>query len=169
MIKFCVSIISFPVFFLALITSAHAQDEVPEVKVKEITANKWQSMPDLLNTEGPTIISFWATWCKPCIRELNTVNEVYEDWQDETNVKLIAISIDDSRSQARVPAFVNARGWEFDVYSDPNSDLSRTMGVNDIVPFTFILNKEGKIIYRHSSYNPGDEEKYYEVLLELNE
>lgn len=143
-----------------------AQKTLPDTKVKLLNKNQWKSIKELVNNDGVTLISFWATWCKPCIRELNSINEAYEDWVDETNVKVIAISIDDSRSQARVPAFVNSRGWEFEVYSDLNSDLSRAMGVNNIVPATFIVDKGGNIVYRHTSYNIGDEEKYYEIIQE---
>lgn len=156
------------VFAVIMLTAqtVYAQKTLPDVKVKLLTSNQWESIKSLANNEGVTLISFWATWCKPCIRELNGINDLYEDWVEETNVKVIAISIDDSRSQARVPAFVNSRGWEFEVYSDLNSDLSRAMGVNNIVPATFIVDKEGNIVYRHTSYNIGDEEEYYKIIQE---
>lgn len=144
------------------------QATLPEVKVKEVGGNQWTEIQEALNPEGPTLISFWATWCKPCIRELDNISDLYEDWTDE-GIRVVAVSIDDSRSQARVPAFVNSRGWEFEVYSDLNGDLNRAMGVNGIVPYTVIVNKEGKIIYQHASYNPGDEENYYDIMLKSME
>ena len=112
------------------------------------------------------IISFWATWCKPCKAELNTIAEEYEDWVDETGVKLIAVSIDDARSSSRVEPYVNAQGWEYLVLMDPNSDLRRAMGVNN-VPHTFLVNGEGKIVWDHNNYSPGDEEELYEKLTGL--
>ena len=114
----------------------------------------------------PMIISFWATWCKPCKAELNTIAEEYDDWVDETGVKLVAVSIDDARSSSRVEPYVNAQGWEYLVLMDPNSDLRRAMGVNN-VPHTFLVNGAGKIVWDHNNYSPGDEEELYEKLIHL--
>ena len=112
------------------------------------------------------ILNLWATWCKPCKAELNTIAEEYDDWVDETGVKLIAVSIDDARSSSRVEPYVNAQGWEYLVLMDPNSDLRRAMGVNN-VPHTFLVNGEGKIVWDHNNYSPGDEEELYEKLTGL--
>ena len=118
------------------------------------------------NNGKPMIISFWATWCKPCKAELNTIAEEYDDWVDETGVKLVAVSIDDARSSSRVEPYVNAQGWEYLVLMDPNSDLRRAMGVNN-VPHTFLVDGAGKIVWDHNNYSPGDEEELYEKLTGL--
>ncbi len=114
------------------------------------------------NNDNLIIISFWATWCKPCISELENIHEVYEDWQEETNVKLIAISVDNSRSQMKVKPMVNAKGWEYEVYID-SGEFMRSMSVN-IIPHTFLLNSDKKIIYSHVGYNEGDEEELYKII-----
>jgi len=114
------------------------------------------------NNNDLIIISFWATWCKPCINELENIHEVYEEWVEETNVKLIAISVDNSRSQMKVKPFVNAKGWEYEVYID-SGKFMRSMGVN-IIPHTFLLNSDKEIIYSHVGYNEGDEEELYKII-----
>src|SRR5690554_4800652 len=124
------------------------------VKINDLTAN------------GPVIISFWATWCAPCKKELEAIHEVYIDWQEETNVTLVAVSIDDEKTKARVPAYVNGKGWDYVVLLEPNGYFKRTMGVN-IVPHTFLIDKEGNIVYTHNSYSPGDEDKLYQEILKL--
>ncbi len=118
------------------------------------------------NGGKPYIISFWATWCKPCIQELNNIAELYEEWQEETGVKLIAISIDDARNSAKVAPFVNGKDWDYEVYLDANGDFKRAMNVN-FPPHTFLINGKNEIVYQHVSYNPGDEIKLYKKLKEI--
>ena len=121
---------------------------------------------DIQNDGKPVIISLWATWCKPCIAELLAIADEYEDWVEETGVKLYAISIDDAKTSARVAPFVNGKGWEYTVLLDVNSDFKRAMNVND-VPYMCILNGDGEIVWQHTSYAPGSEEEVYEVIKSL--
>lgn len=118
------------------------------------------------NDGKPMIISFWATWCKPCNRELNAIKEVYEDWQAETGVKLVAISIDDARSSAKVRPHVDGNGWEYEVYLDPNQDFKRAMNVVN-VPHTFLVNGKGEIVWQHTAYVDGSEEELFELVKKL--
>ena len=128
---------------------------LPKVDLKTLDNNTFNTS-DFYNDGKPIVISFWATWCKPCIKELNNIAEVYEDWQDETGVKVIAISIDDARNMSKVKPKVNALLWDYEVYCDPNGDLKRAMGVGS-VPHTFLLNKNKEIVYQHTGYKDGDE------------
>ena len=134
--------------------------------LKDVKEGNSVNFSKISNNGKPMIISFWATWCKPCKAELNTIAEEYDDWVDETGVKLVAVSIDDARSSSRVEPYVNAQGWEYLVLMDPNSDLRRAMGVNN-VPHTFLVNGAGKIVWDHNNYSPGDEEELYEKLIHL--
>jgi len=118
------------------------------------------------NDGKPMVINFWATWCKPCVRELSNIAELYPDWVDETGVKVIAISIDDSRTMTRVAPFVNGKGWEYEVYIDPNGDFKRAMNVPN-VPHTFLIDGNGKVVFQHTSYTDGDEVELYELIKKL--
>jgi len=120
------------------------------------------------NDGKPFIINFWATWCSPCKRELNTIADLYDDWVDETGVKIIAVSIDDSRTARQVKPYVDASGWDYEIYLDMNGDLRRAMNVT-APPYTYLVDGNGKIVYSHVGYNPGDEEELYDKLTQLTQ
>ena len=138
---------------------------LPSVKLKDLSG-KTIDISTFENDGKPIIISFWATWCKPCKAELNAIAEEYDDWQDETGVTLIAVSIDDARSTGRVEPYVNGQGWEYEILLDPNGDFKRAMGVNN-VPHTFLVDGNGKIVWQHNNYATGDEEELYKKVQAL--
>ncbi len=142
-----------------------AQNKIPSVEVKNIGGENINTS-SISNDGKPIIISFWATWCKPCVQELTAISEQYEEWQKETGVKVIAVSTDDSRNMARVQPFVNSRSWEYEIYLDPNGDFKRALNVNNI-PHTFLVNGKGEIVWQHNSYTPGDEEELFELVKKL--
>ena len=137
--------------------------KLPEnVTIKTLDGQSVQS--SVIQNDGkPMIISFWATWCKPCNRELNAIKEVYEEWQEETGVKLVAVSIGDARSASRVKPHVDGNSWEYEVYIDQNQDFKRAMNVVN-VPHTFIVDGEGNIVWQHTSYVDGSEEEMIEIV-----
>ena len=138
----------------------HAQ--LPNVQLKDIDGNTVQT-GTISNNGKPIIISFWATYCKPCLRELKAIHEVYPDWQDETGVKMIIVSIDEAQNANKVKPLVDGFGWEYEVLLDPNSDFKRAMNVQN-VPHVFVLDGKGKIVYNHAGYVDGGEEDIYEAL-----
>lgn len=152
------------VIVLFIYNFSYAQDDktIPSVDVKDINGKPFKTT-DISNGGKPIIISFWATWCKPCVKELTSIAEHYEDWQEETGVKLFAVSIDDSRSMARVAPFINGKAWDYTVLLDPNGDFKRALNVVN-VPHTFLIDKEGKIVYQHTTFADGDEYKLYELV-----
>lgn len=113
-----------------------------------------------------TVISFWATWCSPCKKELDAISEVYEDWQKKYGVELVAISTDDARSAAKVPGVVEAKGWKYRVLLDSNKELSIAANIQS-VPYTFLVDQNGNIVYEHIGYTPGDEEDLEEKIAAL--
>lgn len=140
---------------------------LPKVKVQNIAGTLVESK-DWVNGETPFILSFWSTTCKPCIQELDALNENYIDWNDEVPFRVIAVSIDDSRSASRAKALARGRGWS-DVFTlgfDTNSDLKRSLSVVS-VPQVFIFDKDGKMIYSHTGYTPGNEYELIEKIKEL--
>lgn len=149
---------------LALI-SISGYAKLPSFDLKNIEGETINTST-LSNDGKPMIISFFATWCKPCLRELGAINEVYADWQEETGVKLIAVSIDQGQNANKVKPLVDGNDWEYEVLLDPNSDFKRAMEVQS-VPSIFIIDGKGEIVYRHNGYITGGEEELIEKIRAL--
>lgn len=151
---------------IALLAGSAVSDAaLPSVKLKDLKGRVVDTAT--LNNGGkPMIISFFAGWCKPCKRELNAINEVYDDWRDETGVKLVAISIDKAQDAAKVKPFVDGEGWDYDILLDPNSDFMRAMGIQQI-PHLLIIDGNGKIVESRSGYTDGSESHIIEKLRSL--
>ena len=139
--------------------------KVPSVQLKDMNGKSINTAD--LGFKGPIVFSFWATWCSPCKRELNTINDLYSDWQAETGVNLVAVSIDDEKTKNQVPVYVDGKSWDYLVLMDVNGDFKRAMGVNN-VPHTFLVDTNGNIVYSHNNYAPGDEDKLYEEIKKLS-
>lgn len=152
-------------FAILLTFNSFAQEDLPNVDLKTLDGSDTTFIKEA-SKDNVVVVSLWATWCVPCIKELDAISEVYEDWQDETDVELIAVSVDDSRTVKRVKPLINGKGWEYDILLDTNNDLKRALGAST-VPLT-ILVKDGKIVYRHSGYTPGSENELYEKIQELS-
>lgn len=150
----------------ALLSIPAMKADLPGVQLKDINGNTVNTAE--IGKDGkPVVISFWATWCKPCKRELKAIHEVYPDWQEETGVKLIAVSVDEAQNAQKVKPLVDGMGWEYEVLLDPNGEFKRQMGVTD-VPHAFIVDGQGNIVYNHKGYVDGGEEEIYEVLTGLS-
>lgn len=148
--------------FLCMSGSIMAQDALPDIALETLDG-KTTSLLQEASQSPLTIISLWATWCVPCIKELDAISEIYIDWQEETNVSLIAVSIDDARTVRRVRPMINGKGWDYNILLDTNNDVKRALGAAT-VPLT-VLVKNGQIVYRHSGYAPGAEQELYEQIL----
>ena len=152
------------IFLVALLLTCsigYSQKTIPNIDVTTLQGRSVKIQNEI-SKDKITVLSFWATWCVPCINELDAISDVYADWQEETNVEIIAISIDDSRTQRRIRPLINGKGWEYKVLIDKNQELKRALNIS-VVPYTMVL-KGNKILYKHTGYTPGAEDELYEVI-----
>ena len=147
------------------LSAATATAQIPSVQLKDIKG-KTIDTKALGNDGKPFVISFFATWCKPCNRELKAIHEVYPDWQDETGMKLYAISIDKAQDVNKVKPMVDSEGWEYEVLLDTNKDLYRAFGIQ-MIPHVLIFDGNGKIVDSRSGYIEGSEEHIIEKVREV--
>ena len=139
---------------------------LPDVSVEDIDGRS-VSIKEVV-VGKPAVISFWGVTCKPCITELNALNEVMEEWLEDVDFDIIAVSVDDSRFSSRARSMAQGYDWQFKCVFDKNQDLKRAMNVS-LTPQTFIVDASGKIVYSHSGYTPGSEQELYEKLIEIAE
>lgn len=147
------------------LVSLGAYAQLPSVQLKDLEG-KTVNTAELSNDGKPFVISFFATWCKPCNRELKAIHEQYADWQEETGMKVIAVSIDQAQNINKVKPMVDGEGWEYEVLLDPNSEFRRAMGVQ-MIPHVFIIDGKGKIAESRSGYTDGAESHLIEKVREL--
>ncbi|MXN91449.1 redoxin family protein [Flavobacterium sp. Sd200] len=145
--------------------AANAQKEMPNVTIKSENNKAYNVKNDFAEKDKLYVFSFWATWCVPCINELDAINENYNDWSKELNMEVVAISIDDARTQKRVKPLLNGKNWPYTVLLDANQDLKRALSVAN-VPYTVVV-KNKKVVYIHNGYSQGAEKELYNKLKQL--
>lgn len=150
---------------LSLPAQSLLNTKVPGIQVKTLDGTTVNTSR-FSNSGKPFILDFWATWCKPCVAEMDAIEEDIDDWKKETGVKVIAVSVDDTRTMSKVSPFVKEKGWDYEFYLDPNQDFQHAMQVIN-VPCTFIIDGEGKIAFVHNSYMEGDSKKLHEALRKI--
>ncbi len=153
---------SLSILFILLTVSSLSQNIVPNTKLKNLES-EFIYTNDVLIENNFYIISFWATWCIPCINELDAIVDIYDELEKD-NIEVIAISTDDARTKKRVRPMINGKDWNFKILLDENHDLKRALNIVGI-PHT-IITKGTKIIYRRIGYSPGEEVDLFEFIIE---
>lgn len=150
------------VFLCGLSFAGKAQRTLPSVEVKNMNG-KTVNLAALKNDGKPMVVFAWEITCQPCISEFNAIAKVYDGWKKETGAKIIAVSIDDSRSSVRVTPLVKSKGWNFEVYLDPNQAFKRAMNIS-YCPYVFVLDSKGEVVWQKGGYSPGDENIIYDIV-----
>ncbi len=133
------------------------KSQMPSIDLKTLDGES-KNLNAYAKNDKFTIVSFWATWCKPCKKELSNLKYLLPDWKKNFDVEVVAVSLDDSRTSRKVESFVKGERWKFDVLLDVNNKTKRELNFA-AVPYSMLIDKEGKIVYKHSGYKEGDEYK----------
>jgi len=147
--------------FVIFTTINHSQTKLPNVNLTTLNG-KTVSIDSQISKDKITVLAFWATWCVPCINELDAISDVYSDWQDEIDLEIIAISTDDSRTQKRIKPLINGKGWDYLILLDKNQELKRALNIS-LIPHVIVL-EGNKILYRNTGYSPGAEDELFEII-----
>jgi len=151
--------------FLFISTAVAAQKELPNLNLKSLDNSSVNIKSDFSEKDKVYVYIFWATWCAPCLQELDAINDLYTDWKTDLNMEIIAVSIDDARTGKRVKPLVNGRSWDYTVLLDSNQDLKRTLSIAN-PPYTIVV-KNGKIVFEQAGHAPGAESQFFDRLKSL--
>jgi thiol-disulfide isomerase/thioredoxin len=154
-----------PLFLLFVGFTAMAQKQMPNVSLSDLDGKKVSVTTDFMEKDKIYIFSFWATWCTPCISELEEMNDMQEEWKKSLPIEIIAVATDDSRTQKRIKPLVNGKGWDYKVIVDTNQELKRALGIVNI-PYTVVV-KNGVIVHIQNGYVPGSESELFTKLKTL--
>ncbi|WP_162126999.1 TlpA family protein disulfide reductase [Flavobacterium phycosphaerae] len=135
--------------------ASFSQKQLPNISLSDIDGKKMSVTTDFMEKDKIYIFSFWATWCTPCISELDEMNDVQEEWKKTLPIEIVAVATDDSRTQKRIKPLVNGKGWDYKVLLDSNQELKRALGIVNI-PYTVVV-KNGAIVHIQNGYVPGNE------------
>jgi len=155
-------------FALCLFASAtlFAQSELPNTQIKDVNSGKKIAFNQTFEKGKVTVVSFWATWCVPCKKEINNVRRKMPEWKKEADFNYMTVSIDESRAEGLVRSYAKSQGWDFAYYQDANSDLKRSLNFQN-VPYTIIVDKSGKVAWMHTGYEEGGENEVFAKVKEL--
>jgi thiol-disulfide isomerase/thioredoxin len=153
---------------VCLFMSLHmfAQSELPETEIKDGSTGKKVAFNQTIEKGKVTVISFWATWCIPCKKEIKNISLALPDWKKDMDFNYMTVSIDEPRAEGLVKTYAVSQGWKFPYYIDLNQDLKRSLSFQN-VPYTIIIDKNGKIVFQHSGYEEGGEAEILAKLKEL--
>lgn len=157
-------------FVLFLGVQAMAQQDKPLKRLPSVVVKTLDGKSVNIQEYGrkgrPIVLSFWATWCAPCKKELDELHKTYAAWQKQYHVEIVAITVDDARGLPKVKPMVAQKGWKYTVLSDVNKELQEACNISN-VPYTILLDKKGNIIYQHNGYLPGDEQELLKKITEI--
>jgi len=150
---------------LLFAVGAHAQ-ELPNTQIKEVTSGKKLPFNQVFEKGKVTVVSFWATWCVPCKKEIKNISLKLPEWKKEADFNYVTISIDEARAEGLVRTYGTSQGWNFPFYIDLNADLKRSLNFQN-VPYTIIIDKNGKVAFQHTGYEEGGENEVFAKVKEL--
>ncbi len=140
---------------------------LPNTQIKDVSSGKKIPFDQTIEKGKVTLISFWATWCIPCKKEIKNLSLKLPEWKKEADFNYQTVSVDEARAEGLVRTYAISQGWTFPFYIDPNSDLKRSLSFQN-VPYTMIIDKNGKVAFTHTGYEEGGEAEIFAKLKELS-
>jgi peroxiredoxin len=142
--------------FTLPVKPALAADKAPSFTLEKVDGGR-QKLADFLG-QGPVLLNFWASWCKPCKQEAPHLIKLYEELH-ESGLQVVAISVDDVNSVGKVKTATRKLGLPYPVLLDPRGEYSKRLGVASL-PTNVLLDNDGRIVRTFTGFRPGDEKEF---------
>lgn len=97
---------------------------------------------------GPVLLDFWATWCKPCIKGMPKLNEIHEKYKNK-GLTIVGVNEDGPRGQNRIRPFLRGRNITFQIAIDSDGSVMKRMQVRAL-PTTILIAPDGEIVLRQA-------------------
>ena len=137
--------------------------DLPNVKIKSLKGKKISTKKIL--KEKYTIMSFWATWCVPCLKEMKELDILHHKYKDE-NFQVVGISVDDSKTIKKIKTTLKSKKISYPVYLDTEQKFFGKFNT-EALPFSILVSPDGEILWEHSGYIPGDEKEMEAVIVNV--
>lgn len=115
--------------------------------------------------DGPVLLDFWSTWCKPCIKAFPKLNALHKKY-GEKGLTVVGINEDGARSQSKVKPFVRSLRIKFPILIDNNNEVMRRLQVQSL-PTTILIAPNGMVVARQVGYSPDGIKKLEERIVTL--
>jgi peroxiredoxin len=136
--------------------------DLPKFVVEDVDGDQFR-FEDLIGKKV-IVIDFWATYCIQCKPQLDVLEKLYKKYK-EKDVEVIIVSVDTPQNRSKVKPYFKARKYSFTVVLDTDSQISRAIKHSKGLPYTVIVDKEGKIVFKHKGYKKGEEKLLEEKIL----
>ncbi|WP_430817375.1 TlpA disulfide reductase family protein [Carboxylicivirga sp. RSCT41] len=143
------------IFILCLTINTVKAQTIPDFMLENLDG-EWVSY-DELKGEEVTIIDFWASWCKPCMKAMPQIDEIFKEYGSK-GLAVIGVNTDGPRSISKVLPLSKTLKISYPIISDIDNELLNELNIS-VLPTLLMINKDGDIIYRHEGWTAGDEKK----------
>lgn len=143
-----------------MIGPATAEEEAPDFNLRSPTGERIH-LKTLLK-EGPVLLDFWATWCKPCIKAMPKLQEIHKKYEDR-GLTVVGVNEDGPRGQSKVKPFLRARKLTFPVALDLDGAVQKRMRVT-AMPTTILIDSDGMVVFRQAGFAKGQEGALIEAI-----
>ncbi|GGI56965.1 hypothetical protein GCM10011444_12740 [Winogradskyella haliclonae] len=134
--------------------SQYVNENAPEIKFKALHDGKTYSIEDF--KDKTLVIDFFGTWCKPCIEEMKELKALKENYSARTDIEFLFVCTQFGKdTPEKAKKFLEARNFNFKGYFDEDNVAHKQLKFTG-VPALVIVNKKGKVVFKHEGYNPSE-------------
>jgi len=153
-----------PTSHQAPVTSSaeRTENRLGDFTLKDVD-NNTHSLSDYLGSHV-VAISFFATWCEPCKKELVHLDRIYRA-QREKGLIVLAVSMDEPETQGEVRPLVKQRNFAFPVLLDTEGTASDLFNPRRDAPYNLIIDRGQSVVWSKAGYTPGDEKRLEDAVL----